>query len=172
MPAHIYEAYTETTDTETGITKKELTEMTSEKKSNIVDGTTIYRYSPSKREGQSEAESLYFYDKAAMDAYAKDHPQDYAEITEYKSERLGSTILGFGCYYNLWWRHYNDESADPQLTYPMEYATVRNNIYRVAVSFSGPGDPSPTMREPDTMQARIFVRKWNYRTEDKPLYFD
>ncbi|MDE6422957.1 MAG: fimbria major subunit, partial [Muribaculaceae bacterium] len=65
--------------------------------------------------------------------------------------------LGIKCYYNLWLRHYNDENADPQLSYPMEYAIVRNNIYRVALSFSGPGDPTPTMREPDTMQARIFV---------------
>ena len=92
-------------------------------------------------------------------------------ITEYTTEYLDENTLGFVCYYNLWLRHYNDEKADPQEAYPMEYATVRNNIYRVSISFNGPGDPEPTMRDPDTMQARIFVRKWNLRTDDKPLEF-
>ena len=53
----------------------------------------------------------------------------------------------------------------------MQYATVRNNIYRVALTFNGPGDPTPTMREPETMQARIFVRKWNQRKEKDALKF-
>lgn len=131
--------------------------------------TNIYRYSPSKG-GVKEKQSLYFTNQAAADAYAKDHPADMAIITEFTAQ-LHDGKWGFTCYYNLWLRHYNDENADPQTSYPMEYATVRNNIYRVKVSFSGPGDPTPTMREPDTMQARIFVRKWNLREEKNPLDF-
>ncbi len=126
----------------------------------------IYRYSPSKDRKVLEEDALYFIDRSALDAYEKDHIDDQAIVTEFEVGREPvNNSLGFVCYYNLWLRHYNNESNDPQTTYPMEYATVRNNIYRVAVSFSGPGDPEPTMREPDTMKARIFVRKWNYREE-------
>ncbi len=119
-----------------------------------------------------ESESLYFSDYDVMKKYQASHPEDNAVVTLFYAAREPIfNLLGFTCYYNLWLRHYNDESADPQTAYPMEYATVRNNIYRVKVSFSGPGDPTPTMREPDTMQARIFVRKWNLRVEDNPLDF-
>lgn len=131
--------------------------------------TNVYRYSPSVG-GVDESKSFYFTSKEAAEAYGKANPQDNAVITEFTAQQHDGK-WGFTCYYNLWLRHYNDESADPQTAYPMEYATVRNNIYRVKVSFSGPGDPTPTMREPDTMQARIFVRKWNLRQEDKPLDF-
>lgn len=135
------------------------------------DGTpsNIYRYSPSA-DGVKENESVYFTNGDAAKAYAVAHPEENAVITEFEAvEHDGK--WGFACYYNLWLRHYNNESADPQESYPMEYATVRNNIYRVSVSFSGPGDPEPTMREPDTMKARIFVRKWNMREEKNPLDF-
>ena len=102
------------------------------------------------------------------------HPGDVADITAFTAEKHGDR-WGFICYYNLWLRHYNDvddaNPSNPHAHMPMEYATVRNNIYRVAVSFSGPGDPEPTMREPDTMKARIFVRKWNLRTENNALEF-
>lgn len=145
--------------------------MTAEDKKAFGSGNKIYRYSPSTRKDQTEDICLYFAYSEDANAYKTNHPEDNAVITEYITEYLDENTLGFVCYYNLWLRHYNDEKADPQEAYPMEYATVRNNIYRVSISFNGPGDPEPTMREPDTMQARIFVRKWNLRTEDKPLEF-
>lgn len=136
-----------------------------------VEGKKIFRYSPTGRD-VNESETLYFTDAGALDAYRADHMTDGAVVTEFEAAREQKDgLLGFACYYNLWLRHYNDEDADPQLNYPMEYATVRNNIYRVKVSFTGPGDPTPEMREPDTMQARIFVRNWNMRVEDNPLDF-
>ena len=119
---------------------------------------SFWRYLPA-RQSVSEADALYFHSETDATAYANTHPGD---ITKYEDGV---------CYYNLWLRHYNDESADPQQNYPMEYAIVRNNIYRVALTFSGPGDPEPTMREPDTMQSRIFVRKWNQRHETTPMGF-
>ncbi|MBD5420771.1 MAG: fimbria major subunit [Bacteroides sp.] len=125
--------------------------------------TSIYRYSPSKTT-QLEKDCIYFSNQDAVQKYQAAHPEDSPEITKFTAEKCGGK-WGFICYYNLWLRHYNDETADPQRDYPMEYATVRNNIYRVSISFNGPGDPSPTMREPDTMQARIFVRKWNFRPQ-------
>ena len=138
--------------------------------------TQIYRYSPTSAVLE-EAKSLYFSNITAAQDYAKAHPGDMAIITQYTATKHieGSTAKwGFICYYNLWLRHYNDVNdtnpSDPHEHLPMEYATVRNNIYRVKVDFNGPGDPSPTMRAPDTMKARIYVRKGKYRPESDIIF--
>ncbi|MDE7412609.1 MAG: fimbria major subunit [Muribaculaceae bacterium] len=124
---------------------------------------TFYRYLPTAGvDAVDDSEAIYFHTKEEAEDYAKKNPADLATITEFKDGV---------CYYNLWLRHFNLDNADPQQDYPMEYAIVRNNIYRVAITFSGPGDPVPTMREPDTMMSRIFVRKWNQRKENNPLQF-
>ena len=164
IPEKIYSAY----DAATG----ELTELTNNTAVPAQD--RIYQYSPSTGDGNnklSERYNLYFSNKKAAEDYRDFHLDESGIITEFKSEYNANYGFGFICYYNLWLRHYNDESANPQGSYPMEYATVRNNIYRVSISFNGPGDPTPTLREPDTMQARIFVRKWNFREEKNPLDF-
>lgn len=139
--------------------------------------TKIYRYSPSKDGEVDESKSLYFSDKASCDAYQDAHKTEMADITGFDAVEYGDK-WGFVCYYNLWLKHYDDVDDDPDThksnphkAYPMQYATVRNNIYRVGLKFNGPGDPSLTMREPETMQARIFVRKWNLRKEEEPLQF-
>lgn len=158
----IYSAYDKNT--------KVLTELDQTVES--INGGEIYRYSPTTI-AQTDGYSLYFTSKAAANDYAIDNPGDMAIISEPYSAYKHGDHWGFICYYNLWLRHYNDvddAKTDPHPHLPMEYATVRNNIYRVSVSFRGPGDPTPTMREPDTMKARIFVRKWNYREEDKIIY--
>ncbi|MDE5998127.1 MAG: fimbria major subunit [Muribaculaceae bacterium] len=137
----------------------------------------IYRYSPTAAELE-EAKSLYFSNITAAQDYAKAHPGDMAVISQYTAtkhiENDETSKWGFICYYNLWLRHYNDVNdtnpSDPHEHLPMEYATVRNNIYRVKVDFNGPGDPSPTMRAPDTMKARIYVRKWNWRPESDIIF--
>ena len=158
IPAKIYSAY----DAATG----ELTELTNNTAVPAQD--RIYQYSPSTGDGNnklSERYNLYFSNKKAAEDYRDFHLEESGIITEFKSEYNANYGFGVICYYNLWLRHYNDESANPQGSYPMEYATVRNNIYRVSISFNGPGDPTPTLREPDTMQARIFVVKWNFRPQ-------
>lgn len=129
---------------------------------------TIWRYQPTTGvTGVRENDAIYFTDEADAEAYRESHASNLATITKYE---------GGVCYYNLWLRHYNDESyltegSLPKSSYPMEYAIVRNNIYRISLSFSGPGEPVPTLREPDTMMSRIFVRKWNLRKENNPMQF-
>ena len=143
-----------------------------------MDDKGFTRYQPTVKYSHTESGSgmntvsvtddmaLYFADHEDALAYAAANSNDLAVIT-----RFDNGI----CYYNLWLRHYNDVAdvnySDPHAPFGMEFATVRNNIYRVALSFAGPGDPEPTMREPYTMMARIFVRKWNMRTENSPLQF-
>ncbi|MDE6682496.1 MAG: fimbria major subunit [Muribaculaceae bacterium] len=144
---------------------KELTKATkSDADWKAMADKTFWRYIPSTgvNDSNRDSEALYFASESEASQYSSAHPQDNASITKFD---------GGACYYNLWLRHFNLDNADPQQDYPMEYAIVRNNIYRVAISFSGPGHPTPTMREPDTMTSRIFVRKWNKREEKNPLTF-
>lgn len=146
---------------------------------NEIQGTAtapekIYRYSQSNGGVVDESASLYFSDEATCKAYQDSHKGDDAVITEFDAIKHVDK-WGFVCYYNLWLKHYDDVNddnhSDPHAAFPMQYAIVRNNIYRVGLNFSGPGDPTPTMREPETMQARIFVRKWNLRKETNALEF-
>lgn len=123
------------------------------------EGRDFWRYSPTAKE-MDEGESIYFSNYAAAQAYADANPGDRAEIVPY---------AGGVCYYNVWIRHHGASTAatdDPHRTYPMEYAIVRNHIYRVSVSFSGPGQPTPRVREPENVISRIFVRIWNVITTD------
>ena len=129
------------------------------------------RYQPTLSNGAnaleiSEENALYFAKYEDAQKYAEAHPADQAILTRFE---------GGVCYYNLWLRHYDDtqdsDRSDPHAPQPMQYAIVRNNLYRFAISFSGPGDIKPELREPETMAARIFVRKWNTREEKKPLEF-
>lgn len=142
--------------------------------------SSIWRYSPSVEAAGTEisvdeSRSLYFTNEAAAIAYKNNHPVENGIITEFTEGGIfgegEGRYIGFYSYYNLWLRHYDDvndaDKSDPHKTFPMQYAIVRNNIYRVSFTFSGPGDPVPTMREPETLKARIFVRKWNYRVEEE-----
>ncbi len=184
VPDKIYTNFTSSTTTtededgnETTVTTETLDELNQSATS--ITGGKIYRYSPTSEYNseiqkenpklQLEKNSIYFSDRVEAEKYAKANPEEMGIITEYIAIKHGDK-WGFICYYNFWLRHYNNESAEYQENFPMEYATVRNNIYRAALEFSGPGDPEPTMREPDTMKARIFVRKWNYRKEDEIIF--
>lgn len=102
-----------------------------------------------------EEKNHYFSNKDAAESYKKAHPELNCMITKFE---------GGVCYYNLWLRHANEDS-DPHEDFEMEYAIVRNNIYRVGVTFSGPGDPTPELREPNHIKSYIFVRKWNFRLQ-------
>lgn len=117
-------------------------------------GQTFWRVSPTDHT-LSEAASKYFSNEAAANAYKTANPQLNGIVTEYD---------GGVCYYNMWIRHANyDMNQDPADFFEMEYAIVRNNIYRIGVTFSGPGNPEPSIAEPHHIQSRIFVRKWNLR---------
>lgn len=99
--------------------------------------------------------NLYFSNENAADAYKAAHPGQNCIITKFD---------GGVCYFNLWLRH-ADPQDNPNADFPMKYAVVRNNIYRVGVTFSGPGDPAPEVREPNHIKSYIFVRKWNFRLQ-------
>lgn len=149
--------------------KKEDESFTSEEKTdaewNAMEDKSFTRYQPTATTGMTDEKAKYFYSYEDAMEYSNAHTTDQAILTRFE---------GGICYYNLWLRHYddvNDIKSDPHEVYPMQYAIVRNNIYRVGLKFTGPGDPTPTMREPETMQARIFVRKWNLREEKDPLLF-
>lgn len=137
------------------VPSKVLKDMDGNVDESYVKGTSFWRYSPTSSEMSHT--NLYFNSKETAERYAILHPDDIAVISEYKDGV---------CYYNLWLRHANIERDDEAYeSFPMEYGIVRNNIYRVGVSFTGIGSPLPDIREPLNIRTRIFVRKWNFRRQ-------
>lgn len=64
---------------------------------------------------------------------------------------------GRTCYYTYWIRHAND--GEPETVGPMEYATVRNNLYQLDVrSVSGPGTDKPEYEQ--NIDIRVTVNRW------------
>lgn len=60
------------------------------------------------------------------------------------------------CYYTWWIRHSND--GDDNKNGTMEYAIVRNNIYKLdVISISGLGTPIP---DKENVRIRVYVRNW------------
>lgn len=114
----------------------------------------LYRYRPMVTV-YDEHQSVYFNNLTAAKAYAALHPGVPFKIEYFEKGR---------CYYPVFLRHDNGDDANPFTPYvtPMEFGIVRNNIYRLKVSFTGPGyntipdDP----REPLGIKPYIFVRKW------------
>lgn len=132
-------------------------------------GKDFWRFAPAhdgSGSGKDVGESYckYFSSLEAANAYKAANPEMNGIITNYP---------GGVCYYNLWIKHANyasDNNPDPQEMFEMQYGIVRNNIYRVGVSFSGPGDSEPTMNGPVNMRPKIFVRKWNLRDEKEIIF--
>lgn len=111
-------------------------------------GSTFWLVRPTRQEMREE-DCLYFTTESAARAYASAHPELLATVTGYE---------GGVCYYNLWLRHAGDLPG-----------IVRNNIYRVGLSFTGPGEPQPEITIPKYVESRIFVRKWNFRPQGEIL---
>lgn len=111
-----------------------------------------------------ETDCIYFASLQLAQEYVAVHPEIQASITGYP---------GGVCYYNLWIRHALDNSIDDadavHETHPMEYGIVRNNIYRIGLSFTGPGTPTPELTNPLNIKSRIFVRRWNFRPQPEIL---
>lgn len=134
----------------------------------LSENADFWRFAPSHSDNDSEISeylSVYFSTEDAARAYDSAHPEANGIITKYSK--------GI-CYYNLWLKHsnYNKNAVpDPAEPFPMQYGIVRNNIYRVGVEFSGPGDPEPTFNGPLNMRPYIFVRKWNLREEEEEIIF-
>lgn len=130
---------------------------------------TLWRYMPNldtstgsgipSSSGLTESKAIYFssYDAAVAyhNARKSQNHGDAPSITEFK---------GGVCYYNLWIRHADIQDGIYDRPIPMEFGIVRNNLYRIALSFSGPGTPQLLIREPFNILPHIFVRPWNVRT--------
>lgn len=129
---------------------------------NYKKGDDFWRYSPTSV--AMNRTELYFSTEQAALGYRDQHPEDRADVSYYK---------GGVCYYNLWIKHANVDggntkdfpSGEGGSLWPMEYGIVRNNIYRVGVSFTGIGTPKPEIREPKQIETRIYTRKWNFRRQ-------
>lgn len=99
--------------------------------------------------------SMFFDTQTNMDSYIAAHPGNYS-----KHEYTNGI-----CYYYIWIKHAGCEDPALEGTYPMEYAIVRNNIYRIKVErVLSIGTPTP---EP-TKEA-IRVRRWNRREHPEIL---
>lgn len=73
-----------------------------------------------------------------------------------RSNRIVRTYYNGECYYIWWLRHSND--VDDETNGVMEYATVRNNIYKVDVKsiYSLGGD----IPDSEDIRATVYVNKW------------
>ncbi len=104
-------------------------------------------------------DTLFFSSEASAKAY-RTVSGESAKIVYYKKGE---------CYYYVWVRHAMFDGSHSSGTYPMEYATVRNNIYRIgvrAVSKIGTPYPDPGLTPEDPeIEACIFVRDWRFRQE-------
>lgn len=119
-------------------------------------GQDLWRYIPATGDSvYTEADARYFLTEADLEKYAAIYSASKWMRTKYD---------GGKCYYTIWLMHANHK--DHPERFAMKYATVRNNIYRVRMSFSGPGDPKPEFDEPEKLHATIFVRKWNLRRQE------
>lgn len=135
VPVTLYSAYDSSTDA--------LTTADSYTK-----GTTFYRYWPDAASAGEEA-AKYFTTEAAATAYAS-NPAHPGTVTTYTDGV---------CYYYIWIRHGNN-NVDASYGI-MEYAIVRNNIYRVSIeTATGIGANTPTPRDPEKLKTKIYVRKW------------
>lgn len=117
-------------------------------------GSDFYRYVPMVTEFD-ESQVRYFTTRAAAEFYAALHPEQAYDITKHPKGKS---------YYPVFIRH--DNSGGSVDVTPMEYGIVRNNIYRLRVSFYGPGYstlPDIPKLEPLGIKPYLFTRPW-YKT--------
>lgn len=99
--------------------------------------------------------SYYFSSEEAVHAYEASRPAVHHSINHYVHGE---------CYYYIWIRHAHPNDSHATGTFPMEYAIVRNNIYRIGVDkVTSIGTPTPDPEKEPKLYSRIFVRKWNLR---------
>lgn len=114
-------------------------------------GSDFYRYVPMVTEFD-ESKVRYFTTRAAAEFYAAQHPEQAYDITEHLQGKS---------YYPVFIRH--DNSGGSIDVTPMEYGIVRNNIYRLRVSFFGPGYntlPDVPDLKPLGIKPYLFTRPW------------
>lgn len=123
------------------------------------EGHDIWHYVD--KEDPDPTHSYYFSSEAAVHAYEASRPAVAHSIDYYKNAE---------CYYYIWIRHAMFDSGHATGTYPMEYAIVRNNIYRIGVekvTTIGSTDPDPD--EDPKAYSKIYVRKWRFRQAEETV---
>lgn len=112
-------------------------------------GKSFWRYRPVNTT-YDETQAIYFSSAKVANDYLKAHPEQTAEVTEFPNAL---------CYYPVFLRH--DNTVATPLIHTMEFGIVRNNIYRLKVSFTGPGyNTITTDVDPEGIRPFIYVRKW------------
>ncbi len=113
----------------------------------------------------AEENCLYFDNEEAAQAYCNAYNTTYKDVDGNTKVEGHSGIASYTkynggvCFYYVWLRHANN--GDDGVQGPMEFAIVRNNIYRLQISkVSGPGTVKPDPRNPEYLKAIIYVRKW------------
>lgn len=121
-----------------------------------VRGTGFYRLRPL----DDVTRPLYFASQADAETYRLDQNLGPCTIDYY---------AGGVCYYPVWIRHRVITQSGAETRFPMEFGIVRNHVYRVEFTFSGPGYPEPSLIEPENIQAVIYVRPWSFRRLDETI---
>lgn len=124
-------------------------------------GTTFYRYRPLVTEFD-ESLPRYFTTEALAKKYG-DHILATIGVP-YVIETFTNGV----CYYPAYIRH--DNAGGAVGVTPMEFGVVRNNIYRLKVTFSGPGYTTPEIQstEPLGIKPYIYTRPW-YKVEHEEI---
>lgn len=120
-------------------------------------GEDFWRYTPAGVRNEAPL-AKYFHTAAEAEDYKEKHADENGTVTPYP---------GGICYYHAWIRHanYTDPASGNHACTPMEYAIVRNNVYQLTFTFSGPGTPKPDFDDPESLLLHVYVRKWNVRKE-------
>lgn len=128
---------------------------------NYTLGQTFFRYRPLVKDFD-ESQCKYF---CGTDGYTLATTYgDYILKTKgvpYVVETYNEAI----CYYQTFARHdnpglYPKDTTEVGIT-PMEFGIVRNNIYRLKVSFTGPGSTTPNENfETLTVRPYLYTRPW------------
>lgn len=98
-------------------------------------------YSPDGMDGEGNRADFYWYNGKA---YSSLESIGLPEVTEGNYENYGIRFYEGGrCYYTYWINHADD--GDDNSIGPMEFAIVRNNVYKINVTgISGIGTPEPS----------------------------
>ncbi len=124
------------------------------------EGETFWMFRLMDTEVVNEGGSLYFSNQTALIDYVAANAATLVEGKHYTTAAYTNGV----CYYNVWLKHAN---VDDVHNIPMMYGIVRNNIYRLSVTFSNIGLPAPEIDEPHRdIDFKIDVVKWVFGGKD------
>lgn len=144
-----------------GVWEGDPKKMTSITDASYTAGTTFYRYRPLVTEFD-ESQARYFTIEADATEYGKQ------QLEKTGVPYVIETFVNGVCYYPAYIRH--DNAGGAVGVTPMEFGVVRNNIYRLKVTFSGPGYTTPEIQstEPLGIKPFIYTRPW-YKVEHEEI---